>query len=71
VDASISGVRLLARTALARGQDISFELEGPLHQKPVQCRGSVIWTQEREDGNVWVGVRLEKYLAHVDVQLLT
>ena len=70
-DLSISGVRLVSGVVLAPGREVTLGLEGPMHQKPVQRLGTVVWASQRDDGGYWVGVRLEKYLEHNDVQLLT
>ena len=71
LDVSESGIRLMVKTSLPVGQEVSVGLEGPLHMRPVVRQGKVMWCVQSTDGDHCVGIQLEKYLAYEDIRRLT
>lgn len=71
LDVSESGVRFLAKTQLKRDDEVSLELEGPLHARPLKRVGRVAWSVATADGKWCVGVAMDHFLTRQDVEMLT
>jgi hypothetical protein len=70
LNVSESGVRLLLTAGLPRGQEVTVNLEGQDHLRPVRILGNVAWT--RADGEKWeTGIQFQKRLKYMDFLRLT
>jgi hypothetical protein len=70
LDISESGVRLLIKSALDPGQEVTLGFEGITHQRPVKANGTIIWCVAAQDGSFCVGVKLDKYLPYQEISRL-
>lgn len=70
-DVSESGVLLLLKAHLDRGQDVTLFLEGREHMRPVKVHGKVVWCVPMEKDAFRVGVQLDTYLRYQDVMKIT
>jgi hypothetical protein len=70
LDISESGVRLIVKSALDKGQDVTMTLEGIGHSRPIKASGKVVWSLQTSDGNYCVGIQLDKYLPYQDITRL-
>lgn len=71
LDISESGLRLLVKSDLQPGDEVSLNLEGPLHLRPLTCVGKVVWAVPTADGQCCIGIRLDKFIKYQDLQKLT
>ncbi len=71
LDVSESGVRFLVKVELKKGEEVSLDLEGPLHARPLKRVAKVVWAVATADGKWCVGVALDKYLSRQDLEMLT
>jgi hypothetical protein len=70
LDASQTGIRLVVREVLERGEDVFLSLQGPA-DIAAERRGEVIWSVVGVDGSCCVGVRLQERLPYAFLIRLT
>lgn len=70
-DISETGVMLLVKTSLDKGQDVTLILEGREHRRPIKIHGRVIWCVPIEKDVFRAGVRLDKYITYQEVMKIT
>jgi hypothetical protein len=70
-DISESGIRLVIKEELQRGQEVTLNVEGPEHRRPVRLKGRVVWSLAREEGQFQIGVQLDTYLKYADLVKMT
>jgi hypothetical protein len=70
-DISESGVLLLLKISLDKGQAVTLFLEGREHTRPVKVHGKVAWCLPMEQDTFRVGVRLDSYMRYQDVLKIT
>lgn len=70
-DISESGVMLLLKVELARGQAVTLFLEGREHLRPVKVHGKIVWCVPMEKEIYRAGVQLDRYLRYQDVMKIT
>src|SRR5437660_2841518 len=58
LDISETGIRLLLKQTLARGEEVTVSLDSLRHVRAVKAIGTVIWSVTAADGTCQVGVRL-------------
>jgi hypothetical protein len=63
LDASQTGIRLVVRESLERGEEVLVSLQGP-GDSAAERRGEVIWSVVGVDGSCCVGVRLQERLPY-------
>jgi Tfp pilus assembly protein PilZ len=71
LDVSETGVRLVLREPLERGQDVEITLLGLGHLRPVKVLGSVVWCVATDNQQHCVGVQFNHRLKYADFQHLT
>jgi hypothetical protein len=71
LDVSESGVRLIQKTALALGQEVSLTLDHKARNCTIKRLGRVIWSVALADGTFATGISFEKYVEFADLQRLT
>lgn len=64
LDLSEAGVRLVVKTPLEPGREVSVGLEGQSHSRPILRVGAVVWCLAAADGAYCIGVRFEKELPY-------
>jgi hypothetical protein len=70
LDVSETGIRLVVKSALEKGQEIILELLGPGHIRPVKVPAIVIWSVATADGTHCIGARFQRRLPYADMQKL-
>ncbi len=65
LDVSETGVRLLVKVALPKGQEVEVSLLPPGHAREFRLTGQVVWSQETTDGHHCVGIHFDKLLSYV------
>ena len=71
LDLSETGIRLLMKEPLAKGQEVEITLEGIQHRRPLKLGGHVIWTVPAADGRHCIAVHFLRSLSYADVLLLS
>jgi hypothetical protein len=66
LDISETGVRLVAKAALAKGQEIEVSLMGPGQSRPFKVMAEVVWCSAAADGTFCMGARFQKRLLYKD-----
>jgi hypothetical protein len=67
---STDGARLMVATQLGRGDEVTLQMEGLWHQRPIKVQAHVRWCEPLADGTFCVGVHFEKTLPYNEVQVL-
>lgn len=70
-DISESGVLLLLKVGLEKGQNVTLLLEGREHLRPVRTHGTIAWCVPMEGGAFRAGVKLDSYLRYKDILKIT
>ncbi len=70
LDVSESGLRLLAKSALAPGQQVEISLEGLWQRQPLRLPAEVVWCLPTADGKHCAGIKFHKRLSYADFQSL-
>ena|SRR5947209_2149024 len=70
LDFSESGVRLITKTAVVAGDEVSIVLETTGSDKPVRRAGTVGWVVPTDARTFCVGVEFQKRLGYTDLQNL-
>ena len=70
-DLSESGLLLILKSSLDKGQDVTLFLEGREHMRPVKVHGKVVWCVPMENNVFRVGVQLDSYLRYQDLMKIT
>jgi len=70
-DLSESGILLILKSSLDKGQDVTLLLEGREHMRPVKVHGKVIWCVPMEKDVFRAGVQLDSYLRYQDLMKIT
>ena len=70
LDVSTDGARLVVATPLGRGDEVTLQMEGLWHPRPIKVQAHVCWCEALADGNHCIGVHFEKTLAYNEVQIL-
>jgi c-di-GMP-binding flagellar brake protein YcgR len=70
-DVSQGGARLILKSALKEGQEVTLLLEGMGHLRPIKVSAIVVWITAHESGGFLAGVRFEKYMPYEDVGRMT
>ncbi len=70
LDLSESGARLILKSSLEKGQEVTLTLEGMTHSRPLKALGNIIWAVATQDGNCCVGIQLGKYLPYQEIAKL-
>lgn len=71
LDISETGVRLILKVDLRRGQEVEVLLTGGGFTRPVKKLGTVIWSLPTENNCFCVGVRFDGSLGFADLQTFT
>jgi hypothetical protein len=71
LDISETGVRLILKVDVRRGQEVEILITGGGFTKPVKKIGAVIWSLPTENSCYCVGVRFDGSLGFADLQNLT
>jgi hypothetical protein len=69
LDLSESGVRLVVKTQLRRGQGLEVHLEH-LTSRPVKAHAEVVWCLPGAEGRFVVGARFDRPLPYADLLAL-
>ena len=64
LDISETGICLVLREPLRRGQEVSLTLEGAACLRPLKCLGKIIWSIPSADGSHCTGVNFDKRLEY-------
>lgn len=70
-DLSESGVLLILKSSLEKGQEVVLFLEGREHLKPVKVHGKVVWCVPMENNVYRAGVQLDHQLRYQDLMKIT
>jgi PilZ domain len=70
-DVSESGVLLLLKVHLEKGQDVTMMIEGREHMRPVKVHGKVVWCVPMDKDVHRVGVQLDGYLRYQEMMKIT
>jgi hypothetical protein len=71
LDISETGIRLVLKSALAKGQEVEVLLQGGGVPRPIKRLARVVWSLEVESGGWCVGLRFDRALPYIDMQRLT
>jgi hypothetical protein len=71
LDASETGVRLLVKAALEKGQEVEVSVQGAGQARPLKTPGRVIWCVATADGPFCVGIHLQKPIQYGDLLLIS
>ena len=66
LDLSETGVRLVVKSALEKGQEIEIGLLGLNHPRPIKLPAVVAWSVPAADGTYCLGARFQKRLTYGD-----
>ena len=68
LDVSTTGVRLVVKSALEKGQQIEVSLAAPLAPRCLKGQAKVAWALALADGNYCVGAQFERRLSYRELQ---
>jgi hypothetical protein len=71
LDLSESGVRMIIKTGLDKGQEVEIGLLGPGRSRPIKLLANVAWSVPAADGTFCVGACFQRRLAYADLLHLT
>jgi c-di-GMP-binding flagellar brake protein YcgR len=70
LDLSETGIRLVVRDGLPRGQEVEIGLEGLNHTRPLRLPAQVVWSVATADGRYCIGAQFERRLSYADLHHL-
>jgi hypothetical protein len=68
LDVSETGVRMLLKVALARGQEVEIVLQPAGYPRDVKLTGHIVWCIPTADGSHGVGIQFDKRMDYTAYQ---
>jgi hypothetical protein len=71
LDISETGIRLMVKSALDKGNETEVSIAGYGQSRPVKLPADVVWAVQAADGTYCIGARFQKRLTYAELGHLT